>query len=112
MPPRLQRQNGLYVSVLWKIWYKASGRNWTLVSCDKVLFFVSYCSITLDVKSSIPSPQRIIFFSESAIFNWSTQIFSRWRLIAKRIKFWLEVDTPIFLYNHSETSVKFVDFAN
>ena len=44
MPPRLQRLNGLYVSVLWKIWYTASGRNWTLVSCDKVLFFDSYCS--------------------------------------------------------------------
>ena len=34
MPPRLQRQNGLYVSVLWKIWYTASGRNLTLVSCS------------------------------------------------------------------------------
>ena len=36
---RLQRQNGLYVYVLWKIWYTASGRNWTLVSCDKVLLW-------------------------------------------------------------------------
>ena len=44
--------------------------------------------------------------------NWSTQMFSRWCLIAKCIKFWLEVDTHIFLYNHSEASVKFVDFAN
>ena len=32
-------------------------------------------------------------------------------LIAKCIKFSLEVDTPIFLYNYSEASVKFVDFA-
>ena len=24
----------VYVSVLWKIWYAASGRNWTFVSCD------------------------------------------------------------------------------
>ena len=39
-------------------------------------------------------------------------MFSRWYLIAKCIKFWLEVDTPIFLYNHSKASVKFVDFAN
>ena len=54
----------------------------------------------------------IIFFSESAIFNCSTQIFSRWHLIAKCIKFWLEVDTPIFLYNHSDARMKFVDFAN
>ena len=38
-------------------------------------------------------------------------MFSRWQLIAKCIKFSLEVDTPIFLYNHSEASVKFVDFA-
>ena len=44
MPPRLYRLNRLYVSVLWKIWYTASGRNWTLVSCDKVLFFDLYCS--------------------------------------------------------------------
>ena len=44
MPPRLQRQNGRYVSVLWKIWFTASGRNWTLVLCDNVLFFGSYCS--------------------------------------------------------------------
>ena len=27
-------------------------------------------------------------------------MFSRWYLIAKCIKFSLEVDTPIFLYNH------------
>ena len=77
--------------------------------------FTSPAHITLDVKSLIPSPQRIdpiIFFSESVIFNWSTQMFYRWYLIAKCIKFWLEVDTPIFLYNHSEASVKFVDFAN
>ena len=39
MPPRLQRQNGLYVSMLWKIWFTASGRNWTFVLCDKVLLF-------------------------------------------------------------------------
>ena len=38
-------------------------------------------------------------------------MFSRCHLIAKCIKFSLEVDTPIFLYNHSEASVKFVDFA-
>ena len=37
---------------------------------------------------------------------------SRWYLIAKCIKFEPEVDMPIFLYNHSEASVKFVDFAN
>ena len=39
-------------------------------------------------------------------------MFSQWYLIAECIKFWLEVDTPIFLYNHSEVSVKFVDFDN
>ena len=39
-------------------------------------------------------------------------MFSRWHLIAKCIKFLLEVDTPIFLYSHSDASVKFVDFAN
>ena len=39
-------------------------------------------------------------------------MFSRWYLIAKCIKFWLEIDTPIFLYNHSKASVKFADFAN
>ena len=39
-------------------------------------------------------------------------MFSRWYLIAKFIKFWLEVDTPIFLYNHSDASGKFVNFAN
>ena len=39
-------------------------------------------------------------------------MFSRWYLIAKCIKFSLEVDTPIILYNHNETCVKFVDFAN
>ena len=39
-------------------------------------------------------------------------MFSRCYLIAKCIKFGLEVDTPIFLYNHSEASVKFGDFAN
>ena len=39
-------------------------------------------------------------------------MFSRWYLIAKCIKFWFEVDTPILLYNYSEASVKFVDFAN
>ena len=39
-------------------------------------------------------------------------MFSRLYLIVKFIEFWLEVDTSIFLYNHSEASVKFVDFAN
>ena len=39
-------------------------------------------------------------------------MFFRWYLIAKSIKFWLKVDTSIFLYNHSEAGVKFVDFAN
>ena len=39
-------------------------------------------------------------------------MFSRGYLIAKCIKFRLEVDTLIFLYNHGEASVKFVDFAN
>ena len=39
-------------------------------------------------------------------------MFSRWHLIAKYIKFWLKIDMPIFLYNHSDASVKFVDFAN
>ena len=34
------------------------------------------------------------------MLNWSTKIFSRWHLIAKCIKFSLEVDTPIFLYTH------------
>ena len=38
-------------------------------------------------------------------------MFSPWHLFAKCIKFSLKVDTPIFLYNHSEASVKFVDFA-
>ena len=64
------------------------------------------------VEIGLYNEYTIIFFSASAIFNWSTQIFSRWYLIAKCIKFWLEVDTPIFLYNHSEASVQFVDFAN
>ena len=27
-------QRTFHVSVLWKIWYAASGRNWTFVSCD------------------------------------------------------------------------------
>ena len=39
-------------------------------------------------------------------------MFSRWYLITKWIKFQPEVDIPIFLYNHSEASVKFVDFDN
>ena len=39
-------------------------------------------------------------------------MFSRWYLIAKCIKFWLKVDTPIFLYNHNDATLKFVDFAN
>ena len=39
-------------------------------------------------------------------------MFSRWYLIAKCIKFWLKVDTPIFLYSYSDATVKFVDFAN
>ena len=39
-------------------------------------------------------------------------MFSRWYLIEKCIKFSLEVYTPIILYDHSEASVKFVDFAN
>ena len=39
-------------------------------------------------------------------------MFSRSYLIAKCIEFWLEVDTPIFLYNDSKASVKFVDCAN
>ena len=120
MPTSLQRQNGLYVSLSWKIWYTASGRNWTLVLCDLVCVFSVhtvrwYCShhIQPDKFNSFPATHNIIlYFSESAIFNWSTQMFSRWYLIAKSIKFWLEVDTPIFLYNHSEASVKFVDFAN
>ena len=32
-------------------------------------------------------------------------MFSRWHLIAKCIKFLLEVDTPVFLYSHSDASV-------
>ena len=39
-------------------------------------------------------------------------MFSRWYLIAKCTKFQPEVDVTIFLYNHNEASVKFVDFAN
>ena len=39
-------------------------------------------------------------------------MFSRWYLIVKCSKFLLEVATSIFLYNRSEASVKFVDFAN
>ena len=117
MPSRLQRRNGIYLSVLWKIWYTASGRNWTLVSCDKVLFFGLYCSHhtrrkTFNFFPATHNTNTIILFSESVIFNWSTQMFSRWYLIAKCIKFWLEVDTPIFLYNPSEAGVKFVDCAN
>ena len=37
-------------------------------------------------------------------------MFFSMHLIAKCIKFSLEVDTPIFLYNHSEASLKVVDF--
>ena len=39
-------------------------------------------------------------------------MFSRRHLSAKYIKFLLKVDTPIFLYNHSDATVKFVDFDN
>ena len=80
------------------------------------LFFGSYCShhTRREKFISFPATHNILlfFFSESAICNWSTQMFSRWYLIAKCIKFWLEVDTPIFLYNRSEASVKFVDSDN
>ena len=53
--------------------------------------------ITLDVKSS-------------ARLNWSTKMFSRWHLIAEFIIFSLEFGTLLFLYNHSEADVKFIDF--
>ena len=80
------------------------------------LFFGSYCShhTRREKFNSFPATHNILFyfFSESAIFNWSTPRFSRWYLIGKCIKFWLEVNTPIFLYNHSEASVTFIDFAN
>ena len=64
MPSRLQRQNGLYVSLLWKIWYTASGRQWTLVSCDKVLFFDSYCShhTRREKFNSFPATHNILLY--------------------------------------------------
>ena len=64
IPPRLQRQNKLYVSVLWKIWFTASGRNWTLVLCDKVLFFGSYFShhTRPEKFNSFPATHNILLF--------------------------------------------------
>ena len=54
-----------------------------------------------------------IFFFKSAIFNWSTQLFfsvaSYWGLYL--ISTWI-TNTSIFLYDHSEASVKFDEFAN
>ena len=97
------------------IYSKRSKLNFRLVWCVRYSSSAHTAHITLDVKSSISSPHHKIYyyiFSESAIFNWSIQMFSRWHLIAKWIKFWLKVDTPIFLYNHSDATVKFVDFAN
>ena len=93
---------------------KRSKLNFRLVWCVRYFSSAHTAHITRD-ESSISSPHRIIyiiFFSESAIFKWSTQMFSRWHLIAKCIKCWLEVDTPIFLYNHNDASVKFVEFDN
>ena len=58
MAPRLQRQNGLYVFVLWKIWYtKRSKLDFSLVWYSSS---IHTAHITLEVKSSISSPQRII----------------------------------------------------
>ena len=64
MLPRLQRQNGLHGSVLWKIWFTASRRNWTLVLCDKVLFFGSYCSHRTRPEkfNSFPATHNILLY--------------------------------------------------
>ena len=64
MPPRLQRKNGLYVSVSWKIWFTASGRNWTSVMCDKVFFFGScYSHHTRREKfNSFPATHNILLY--------------------------------------------------
>ena len=114
--PFIETKRTLCICVMKNMIYsKRSSLNFRLVWCVRYSFSAHTTHITLDVKSSISSPHRIIllyFFSKSAIFNWSTQMFSRWHLIAKCIKFWLKVDTPIFLYNHSDTSVKFVGFAD
>ena len=68
------------------------------------LFFGSYCSHhnRCEKFNSFPATHNILIYSFQNLLY----------LIAKCIKFWLEVDTPIFLYNHSEASVKFVDYAN
>ena len=61
------------------------------------LFSGSYCS---------HHTRRKKFYSFSPTYNILLYFFQ------KCIEFWLEVDTPILLYNHSEASVKFVDFTN
>ena len=78
--PFTETKRTIYVFVLWKIWYAASSRNHT--RREKSNFF--------------PLMHNILFFLESAIFKSSTQMFSRWDLIAKCIKFWLEVRTCLF----------------
>ena len=69
MPLRLQRQNELYVSVLWKIWYmisymicKRSKSNFRLVRCVRYSSSDHTAHIALDVKSLIFSLHRIIIF--------------------------------------------------
>ena len=83
MPPRLQRQNELYVSVLWKIWLMIwwSGRNWTLFLCDKVLFFGSYCS-------HHTRPEK--FNSFPATHNILLYFFQNLLYLTKVLKFFLD----------------------
>ena len=61
----------LYVSVLWKIWYIASGRNWAFVSCD-----VKGTILRLILLTS-HSPWKVQFLFRIAqytvIFYWKLQ---------------------------------------
>ena len=82
----------------------------------EVLVFDSYCSHHTRRKKSnfFPLLHNIlfIFFLHLRYFIEVLKFFSRWHLIAKCIKFFTRnTNTPIFLYDHSEASVKFVDFA-
>ena len=76
---------------------KRSKLDFRLVWCVKYSCSAHTTHITLDVKSPIYSPCCMIYyyyyFFKPAIFNWSTQMFFRWHLIAKYIKFCLEVRT-------------------
>ena len=119
LPLRLQRQNGLYVSVLWKIWYTEAVEMGLLSRVmSEALFFGSYClhHTRREKFNFFPAPHNIrvlLYFFRNLRYSIEVlKCFSRWHLIAKYIKFWLEVDTSIFLYNHSDASVKFGDFAN